>query len=146
MSWHRKRLPGESEAATGVLKPAFQKNITTPLLISSGFVQFLPSREDHTDVERAFHPAIERQASGAASQLTARARTKLTGCYLGERNTDTLLFYCRGRVSMLLLPSTGRQGWKAPSQRLQRPCWPQTAQAGAPCLPEAPRPRGAGWD
>lgn len=43
------------------------KNITTPLPVSSGSAQFLPSREDHTGFARAFRPAAERRSLGPAA-------------------------------------------------------------------------------
>lgn len=49
------------------------KNITTPLPVSSGFAQFLPSREDHTGFARAFRPAAERRSLGPTAPGSRRA-------------------------------------------------------------------------
>lgn len=71
--WHGKWLPGgrkrdrERERQSLVFETGCPKHITTPLPVSSGFAQFLPSREDHTGFARAFRPAAERRSLGPAA-------------------------------------------------------------------------------
>lgn len=55
------------------------KNITTPLLVSSGFAQFLPSREDHTGFARALRPAAERRSLGPTAPGSRCAAPWLPG-------------------------------------------------------------------
>lgn len=71
------------------------KNITTPSLVSSGFAQFLPSREDHTGLARAFCPAAEGRSLGppllAAAPQQRDSTDFLQTLSQGQNQTQNLI-------------------------------------------------------